>query len=231
MYLNYLRPLSTLPLARRGNIKFMPKNKISELYKFLRKKHGQPQDQWRLWCRRPKTKAEREEVMIGAILTQQANWQNVNLAMNNLKKAHKAKIAAICAFGKKDINKLAALIKPSGFYQQKAGYLFNLAKFICEKNKTADYFSVQPLNKLRKELLNLKGIGPETADSILLYALDRPIFVIDEYTRRLAKRYRLAYNMDYAYLQKLFESKLKRDYRLYQDFHALIVIEGKNLKK
>jgi endonuclease-3 related protein len=209
----------------------MKQNKIYKLYKDLRKKHGKPQDQWQLWCRRPKTKAEREEVMVGAILTQQANWKNVDLAMDNLKKARKAKISAICALGKKDIQELAALIRPSGFYQQKANYLFYFAKFICEKNKIANYFSVQPLEKLRKEFLSLKGIGPETADSILLYALDKPIFVIDEYTRRLAKRYRLAYNMDYAYLQKLFESKLKKDYRLYQDFHALIVIEGKNFKK
>ena len=84
------------------------------------------------------------------------------------------------------------------------------------------------LEELREELLKLKGIGPETADSILLYALDKPIFVIDEYTRRLVKKHNLADETNYQFLQKLFEENLRKDYRLYQDFHALIVINGKN---
>ena len=71
-------------------------------------------------------------------------------------------------------------------------------------------------------------MGPETADSILLYGLDKPIFVIDEYTRRLVKKEKLARDLSYDYLQKLFESNLPRDFALYQDFHALIVIDGKN---
>jgi endonuclease-3 related protein len=87
------------------------------------------------------------------------------------------------------------------------------------------------LKELREELLKLKGIGPETADSILLYALDKPIFVIDEYTRRLVEKQGLANNLSYAFLQKLFEENLRRDFRLYQDFHALIVINGKNSKR
>jgi endonuclease-3 related protein len=82
--------------------------------------------------------------------------------------------------------------------------------------------------KLREKLLKLKGIGPETADSILLYALDKPVFVIDEYTRRLVKKRNLAQKFSYDFLQDLFEKNLKKDLRLYQDFHALIVIEGKN---
>jgi len=77
-------------------------------------------------------------------------------------------------------------------------------------------------------LLKLKGIGPETADSILLYALDKPIFVIDEYTRRLVKKHNLADKTNYQFLQKSFEGNLRKDFRLYQDFHALIVINGKN---
>jgi endonuclease-3 related protein len=85
--------------------------------------------------------------------------------------------------------------------------------------------------KLREKLLKLKGIGPETADSILLYALDKPVFVIDEYTRRLVKKRNLAKNFSYKFLQELFEKNLKKDFRLYQDFHALIVIDGKKTKK
>ena len=81
---------------------------------------------------------------------------------------------------------------------------------------------------LRRNLLSQKGVGPETSDSILLYALDKPIFVIDEYTRRLAKRRKLSAKLDYDFLQKLFKENVTKDYCLYQDFHALIVIDGKN---
>ncbi|OGZ21398.1 MAG: hypothetical protein A3D46_02675 [Candidatus Nealsonbacteria bacterium RIFCSPHIGHO2_02_FULL_43_13] len=87
------------------------------------------------------------------------------------------------------------------------------------------------LAERRERLLELKGIGPETADSIMLYALDKPVFVIDEYTRRLVKKRSLAKNLSYAFLQKLFERNLKKDFRRYQDFHALIVINGKNKTK
>ena len=84
------------------------------------------------------------------------------------------------------------------------------------------------MKELREKLLNLLGVGPETADSILLYGLDKPIFVIDEYTKRLVRKEKLARDLSYDYLQKLFESNLSRDFALYQDFHALIVIDGKN---
>jgi endonuclease-3 related protein len=86
----------------------------------------------------------------------------------------------------------------------------------------------QSLAKLKQELLNIKGIGPETADSILLYALEKPVFVIDEYTRRLLKTKRLSQIKKYDELRELFEKSLPRDWRLYQDFHALIVIDGEN---
>ena len=202
-------------------------NVFEKLYKDLKREYGTPKGQWKLWCKRPKTRQEREEVVIGTILTQRTNWKNVELALNNLKKAKIISLKDIYQSGAK---KLAPLIRPSGFYQAKAQYLFNLAQFIVE-----DYASLQKMKKtelreLREELLKLKGIGPETADSILLYALDKPIFVIDEYTKRLLKKHNLTDNKDYHFLQKLFEESLRRDYRLYQDFHALIVIDGKNSK-
>jgi len=110
----------------------------------------------------------------------------------------------------------------------KARYLFNLTKFIIKNYGSLEKMKKVELKELREKLLRLKGIGPETADSILLYALDKPIFVIDEYTRRLIKKYTLEDKMNYQYLQKSFEENLKKNYRLYQDFHALIVIDGKN---
>jgi len=203
----------------------MPKeNRIVKIYKNLRKKYGHPQGQWKLWCKRPKTNKEREEVIIGAILTQRANWKNVELAMNNLKKARLNSLIKILA----NKTRLAPYIRPSGFYKQKGERLYGLAKFIVKKYGSISEMKKQPLPKLRQELLGLKGIGPETADSILLYALEKPVFVIDEYTRRLLRAKRIARSGKYEDLRNLFEKNLKKDYRLYQDFHALIVIDGKN---
>jgi len=199
-------------------------NVFEKLYKELKRKYGSPQGQWSLWCKRPKNEREKEEVLIGAILTQRTNWQNVELAITNLKKAKINSLKKIYQLGPK---KLAPLIKPSGFYQAKARYLANLAKFVIKNYGDLEEMKKEELNELREKLLKLKGIGPETADSILLYALDKPIFVIDEYTKRLVRKYHLAKKTNYQFLQKLFEENLKKDYRLYQDFHALIVIEGK----
>jgi len=201
------------------------KNVFEKLYKKLKKKYGAPKGQWKLWCKRPKTEKERQEVIIGAILTQRTNWKNVELAINNLKETKINSLKNIYKLGKR---KLAHLIKPSGFYKTKAQYLFNLSRFIVKNYDSLKKMKKTKLEKLREELLKLKGIGPETADSILLYGLDKQIFVIDEYTRRLVKKYNLTDKTDYHFLQKLFEKNLKKNFQLYQDFHALIVIDGKN---
>ncbi|MEK7574066.1 MAG: endonuclease [Patescibacteria group bacterium] len=206
----------------------MASNKIFGLYQELRKKYGHPKGQWVLWCKRPKTNKEKEEVVIGAILTQRANWRNAELALANLKKAKINSLKDIHKLGLKNKEGLALLIKPSGFYRQKADCLFGLAKFILENYGNLKKLGKTELIKLREELLGLKGIGPETADSILLYALEKPVFVIDEYTRRFVKKHAITANRDYQLLQTLFEKNLKKDFRLYQDFHALIVIDGKN---
>ena len=184
-------------------------NTFEKLYKELKKKYGSPKGQWSLWCRRPKTEREREEVIIGAILTQRTNWNNVELALSNLKKA---KAHFFKNIYKLNIKKLATLIKPSGFYQAKANYLFHLIEFILKNYGNLEKMKKANLKELKEQLLKLKGIGPETADSILLYALDKPIFVIDEYTRRLTKKRGLTKNLSYAFLQELFEKKLRRDY-------------------
>lgn len=201
-------------------------NKIKKLYQDLSKKYGKPQGQWKLWCQRPKTKKEKEEIIIGAILTQRTNWNNVEMAIHNLKKIGACSLQGISKLGQK---KLPPLVKPSGFYCQKAERLLGLAKFILKNYQSVEKMQKVNASKLRKELLNLKGIGPETADSILLYALGKPVFVIDEYTKRLVKKYKIAHQFSYEHLQKLFANNLKKDYRLYQDFHALIIIAGKTL--
>ncbi len=200
-------------------------NKFQNLYQKLYKKYGHPSGQWKIWCKRPKTYKEREEIIIGAVLTQRTNWNNVERAISCLKEAGICSIYGVFENARKRKEKFADLIRSSGFYKQKAGYLFGLAKFIVETYGDIKEMKKQKLEKLRKELLSLKGLGKETTDSILLYALDKPIFVIDEYTRRLAKRYRLSENFSYDSLQKLFQGNLPKNYRLYQDLHALIVIE------
>jgi endonuclease-3 related protein len=200
-------------------------NNFEKLYQELKKKHGSPKGQWSLWCKREKSEKEREEVVIGAILTQRTNWKNVELSFSNLKKA---KINSLKDILKIKSKKLERLIRPSGFYKAKSQYLINLAKFIIKNYGSLTKMKKEDGKKLREKLLKLKGIGPETADSILLYALDKPVFVIDEYTRRLVKKRNLAQKFSYDFLQDLFEKNLKKDLRLYQDFHALIVIEGKN---
>lgn len=203
---------------------------FEKLYKDLQKKYGRPSGQWLLWCKRPKNWKEKEEVIIEAILTQRANWKNVELAMANLINAKINSLRKIYEIGFKDKEKFAYLIKPSGFYRAKADYLFNLASFILKNYDRVERMEEENAAKLKKSLLDQKGIGAETADSILLYALEKPVFVIDEYTRRLVKKLNLVKNFSYNFLQDLFEKNLRKDYRLYQDFHALIVIEGKNRK-
>jgi len=202
-------------------------NRIEALYAELRDKYGKPGGQWSLWCKRPKTLKEKELIAIEAILTQRANWKNVQLAVANLKEADCLGLKKILS---SDEQKLSRLVRPSGFYQQKAQRLKVLASFILEECGGIKGASGMPPDELRAGLLALKGVGPETADDILLYGLEKPVFVIDEYTRRLARRLNLTRVFSYQPLQELFEKNLKKDYRSYQDFHALIVINGKIIK-
>ena len=199
-------------------------NDIESLYIELKQRYGQPKGQWSLWCKRPKTESEREEVIVGAVLTQRTSWNNVEKAIQNLKRAEKIRLRDIY---KTYLRELIPLIRPVGFYKTKADYLLNLVRFVIEEYGSIANFKNKKTHNLRRKLLTLKGVGPETADSILLYSLDKPVFVIDEYTRRLIKRYQLTERVDYNYLQRLFEENLRPDFRLYQDFHALIVIDGK----
>jgi len=200
--------------------------KMYELYEILREKHGEPGGQWVLWCKRPKTNHEKETVIIESILTQRANWKNVSIAVANLKNAGRLGLKQILS--EKD-EKLQSFIRPSGFYKTKSIRLKALAGFIINECGGIDSAMKIPCHELREKLLSLSGIGDETADDILLYAFEKPVFVIDEYTRRLVKELRLTKNFSYRHLQEFFEKGLGiRDYALYQDFHALIVINAKS---
>jgi len=201
---------------------------ILDIYRKLKRKHGKPGGQWDLWCRRPKTTADREAVIIESILTQRANWKNVMLAEGNLKKHGITCLGEILACREES---LETLVRPSGFYRIKARRLKTLAGFIEKSCWGVEEAEGIPTALFRQSLLSLNGVGEETADDILLYAFERPVFVIDEYTRRLARNLNLAENLSYGCLQSVFEKGMrKKNYAAYQDFHALIVIDGKNLK-
>ena len=166
------------------------------------------------------------EVMVGAILTQNTNWSNVEKAINNLKTRKVLTLSGLTNLPKL---KLAKLIRPAGYYNIKAGRLKELVKFLSG-NYSGDInkMSIRGTVSLREELLAVKGVGPETADSILLYALNKPVFVIDAYTKRIFSRHGfIKEDATYDEAQSLFTRNLKKNTRLFNEYHALIVKLGK----
>jgi endonuclease-3 related protein len=166
------------------------------------------------------------EVMVGAVLTQNTNWTNVEKAIRAVKDADALSAPAIAQM---DLERLQTLIRPSGYYRQKSVRLRRLAEWLVERGggEPAGLAGIST-DQLREELLSLRGIGPETADSILLYALERTTFVVDAYTKRIAARHVLVdWECDYHELKDLFESNLPADLDLYQDYHGQLVELGK----
>ncbi|MEM3227929.1 MAG: hypothetical protein QXK65_03220 [Candidatus Micrarchaeaceae archaeon] len=171
------------------------------------------------------------EILVGAILTQQTSWKNVEKAIANLKSAHVLNLKSMAKIKRV---KLERLIRQSGFYRQKAQRLHGVCSYILNNYGSLQRMFKQEAKSLRKELLELNGIGRETADSIILYAAEKPIFVIDAYTRRAMARLSggaLDENEDYDALRKYFESRIRKDVELYKDFHAQFVELGKNYCK
>lgn len=167
------------------------------------------------------------EVMVGAILTQNTAWLNVEKAIANLKAA---KVLDPHKLFKLSPAKLAKLIRPAGFFRLKTKRLKNFLQFLMEEcDGDIDKLKHQPLEKLRHKLLAVNGIGPETADSILLYALEKPVFVVDAYTRRILHRHHLAkIDVTYHEMQELFMRHLKPDVFHFNEYHAQIVNIGKD---
>jgi endonuclease-3 related protein len=167
------------------------------------------------------------EVMVGAILTQNTSWSNVEKAIHNLKQNRLLTPHKLYQLG---LKKLTAQIKSAGYYNIKAKRLKEFLKFFFKKYQgNFKKMASVSLTQLRQELLSINGIGPETADSILLYALNKPIFVVDAYTKRILRRHHLI-GKDAAYhqVQNLFMQNLKTDTRLFNEYHALLVKLGKN---
>lgn len=162
------------------------------------------------------------EVIVGAVLTQNTAWGNVEKAIANF--GGEILPEAVAAMPTEE---LVEVIRPAGFFNQKARYLKAVTAWYAGYDYDAPTVQKQPLGKLRPELLSTKGVGPETADSILLYAFGFPTFVVDAYTNRLCGRYPIEAGKGYAALKAYFEEALPNSAEVYNNFHALIVINAK----
>ncbi len=177
----------------------------------------------------------RYEIIVGAILTQNTAWSNVEKALTNLKSQNKLDINNISNV---DIENLQELIRPSGFFKQKAKRLKDFTEYLKNNYQgNLDNFFDRDINTIREELLSLNGIGPETADSIILYAGNLPIFVVDAYTKRICERLPFNANISYNEIQQFFQKDLCKKYssqdipKVYNELHAQIVILAKNYCK
>ena len=195
----------------------MSSDKLMEIYDLLLQRYGS-QGWW--------PGNSRFEVVLGAILTQNTNWANVEKALNKLKAANAIDADKLYHM---DQDCLAELIRPAGYYNLKARRLKNFLNWLYDNyDGNIDTLANMSVYSLREELLSVKGIGRETADSILLYAFDKPVFVIDTYTARVLIRHGLIEpEADYEQLRDLFESNLPPDTKLYNEYHALLVQAGK----
>jgi len=170
------------------------------------------------------------EIAIGAILTQNTAWSNVTRAIRNLKRKGLLEPDMLNAI---DALRLSELIRPTGYYKQKAKRLKEFTRFLFSKYEgSLDIMFKNDLFKLRQELLEINGIGLETADSILLYGGNMPIFVVDAYTKRILSRHNIVDDRStYSKIQGLFMDNLPNDPSLFNEFHALIVKLGKEVCK
>ena len=209
-------------------------NKITCIHKLLLDRFG-PQYWW--------PGETRLEIIIGAVLTQNTNWTNASHAITNLKNENLLSVSSLINL---PVDYLAQKIRSSGYYNQKAVRLRNLILLLtesCDPETDADgnvtydelcldRFFAEETAVLRNRLLALKGIGPETADSILLYAGNKPVFVVDAYTHRIISRHSLIpEESDYHEIQDLFTSSLPEDAALFNEYHALLVRLGKEFCK
>ena len=191
---------------------------LKEIYKLLVRAFG-PQHWW--------PGDTPFEVAVGAILTQNTNWGNVEKAINNLKKSRALSAKALYKIQDK---RLASLIRPAGYYNIKSKRIKAFLKFLTNHYRgSMKTMGTQETGDLRQQLLDVHGIGPETADSILLYALEKPVFVIDAYTKRVLERHNIvSKKATYHEMQELFHKNLSMDTQRFNEYHALFVKVGKD---
>lgn len=186
------------------------RNMIRALYEIMAAEFGPLEDWW--------PAASDFERVAGAILVQQTRWENVDRVLRELKSRSLMSPRAVAALS---IEELEQIVRPAGFYRNKARSLQGIARYMTEN---PDAFS-KPVDELRRELLALRGIGDETADVLVLYVAGRPSFVVDAYARRTLKC--LDVEGNYRRLQELFHESLPADVDMYRHYHALFVEHGK----
>jgi endonuclease-3 related protein len=162
------------------------------------------------------------EVIVGAVLTQNTAWGNVEKAIANFRDNLTPERVI-----ETDFDELTELIRPAGFFNQKARYLKAATEWFQRYRFEVSAVRREPLGKVRAELLSVMGVGPETADSILLYAFGFPSFVVDAYTVRLCGRYPIDAGQGYEAVKSYFEANLPKNVEIYNNFHALIVVNAK----
>ena len=196
-------------------------NKVYEIYDILLGYFG-PQGWW--------PGDSPFEIMVGAVLTQNTNWTNVSRAIDNLKKDSLLSFEMLHGL---PVEILAQKIQPAGYFNLKAARLKNLLNFIArEYVGSLDKLFAVDMHTLREQIMTVKGIGPETADSILLYAGNKPVFVVDAYTHRIFARHNIIAEEDgYYEIQEFFALSLPEDVELFNQYHALIVKLGKEFCK
>ena len=189
---------------------------LDEIYRVLLDAYG-PQNWW--------PGESPFEVMIGAVLVQNTAWKNVERAIDNLRQAELLEPVALYEVAHEELEEL---IRPAGYFRMKTRRLRNLLEYLFQRHEGSleAMFAVDS-ETLRADLLAINGIGPETADSILLYAAEKPIFVVDTYTSRVLKRHGwIEHEADYHEIQGFFHATLGRDTALYNEYHALLVRVG-----
>lgn len=170
------------------------------------------------------------EIAVGAILTQNTSWTNVERAIANLKTACLLTPRRILRCS---LEELETALHPSGYFRVKARRLRSFCAYLVERHGgSMRRMARVPLDALREELLDIHGIGPETADDILLYACDKPVFVVDAYTRRIFARHGMVpHDVGYEKLRQFFERRLDPDVAMFQEYHGLLVYIGKDFCK
>lgn len=212
----------TIPAGKRSS------GRLYSLYESLLSEFG-PQGWWPVISEgemryhpgdysRPRTEGERFQIIAGALLTQNTNWKNAEKALLSLHSSGRLSPEKILSL---PLPELEALIRPAGYFRQKAKRLKALSAAFLNADEDAE------TEALREYFLSVSGVGPETADSILLYAYRRPSFVIDAYTRRMCSALGLFRGKSYGDYRNFFQSGLPQEPELYNEFHALIVEWGK----
>jgi len=213
-------------------------NKVEEIYSIMAASYGK-QGWWPVFSKvtgrseygtgAPKDDDERFEIVIGAILTQNVAWKNVEKGLESLKRN---KILSPRKLHKAENEIIASCIRPTGYFNQKTIKIKNFLNWFKGMNYSFDELKSIKTQVLRESLLSVNGIGPETADSILLYALNRKIFVIDAYTKRIFSRLGFLSSDDsYDSVQNFFQKEFNGTVKRYNEFHALIVAHGKDVCK